>query len=103
MIDATSNCTRIDAVKALMNQLKLQTVQAPTPEKGSSTQAAAVTDELRTLDSSIKTGDPQKAEIALFHLRNTIRLMATEFDSDRQLAPSAPAADEKSAPLSTYA
>lgn len=106
MIDSnTSGFSRIDAVKASVNQLKIQAVKAPTAEDAKSPQAKVVSDEMRALDNSIKAGDPQKAEIALFHLRSALRDMTIHAANGSQSAvvESVPEADAESTRLSTYA
>lgn len=77
MIDANSNCSRVDAVKAQATQLKLQTAAtdsaataapkgAGRPATFSSADAARkVKTDLQTLDTQIKADNAQKAELAL--------------------------------------
>jgi hypothetical protein len=63
MISLSNNCCRVDAVKASANQLKLQLAQQRTRLDDSATRSA--TQELLTVDAQIKTGDANKAELAL--------------------------------------
>jgi len=72
MIDINSSCSRVDFVQALASQLKLQAVQM--------TSAIPPTDAHRKLqskldavDQAVKSGDPQKAEQALFEAQSAVR------------------------------
>ena len=71
MIDANSNCSRVDAVKAAANQLKIESAAANST--GASTQAddasRKLKSDLQNLDTQVKSGDPQKAELALAQAR----------------------------------
>jgi hypothetical protein len=64
MVAVNSNCSRIDAVKAMSKQLQMQVDQAPhsTPESESYRKAQS---QVQALDSQIKTGNAQQAETAL--------------------------------------
>jgi hypothetical protein len=73
MISATSNCSRLDAVKATANQLKLQAAQTPKAKDATSPTAKAVAAQLSALDDSVKAGDARKAELALAQARAALR------------------------------
>ena len=71
MICASSNCSRVDAVKASANQLKMKLSQHE--------DAAAADDRMRAakqqvaaLDSQIKRGDAATAELALAAARSSV-------------------------------
>ena len=71
MLSLSSNCCRIDSVKATANQLKIQLAQAnsanaPDPK----TQSA--NGQLQSLDAQIRTGNADKAELALSSARTAI-------------------------------
>jgi hypothetical protein len=59
-----SNCSRVDAVKALASQLKMQLAQAPQSIPASESYRKAQ-GRLEALEKEIRTGDAQKAETAL--------------------------------------
>jgi hypothetical protein len=66
MIDANSNCLRVDAVKAAATEIKLQSPAASAnPAAGSKDPARKVQGDLQTLDGDIKSNDAKKAELAL--------------------------------------
>jgi hypothetical protein len=69
MIAVNSNCSRVDAVKAAAVLLKLQSGTAAASASASSAQgsdaARKVNSDLQALDGVIKSGDAQKAELAL--------------------------------------
>ena len=75
MISASSNCSRIDAVKASANQLKIQTVKPSSTKETDSADASAskVKSDIQTLDDSIKSGDAKKAELALSNVKSDVR------------------------------
>ena len=64
MIDINSNCARVDFVKALASQLKVQAAQ---PSHGSKPDEGyqKLKMKLEAVDQAVKSGDPQKAEQAL--------------------------------------
>ena len=84
MIDINSNCSRVDAVKAMASQLKMQVAQAPhtTPPDKNVQKAQS---QLDSLDIEVKKGDAQKAEIAL----STARSAVTELQTQRPKSSSA--------------
>ncbi|MGB8167276.1 MAG: hypothetical protein WCF18_07265 [Chthoniobacteraceae bacterium] len=73
MISPACNCSRIDAVKATANQLKLATEKAHTKDGPDSPDQRAVRSRLEALDESIKSGDASKAELALSTARAAMR------------------------------
>jgi hypothetical protein len=77
MIDVSSNCSRVDAVKALANQLKTQYVAPPT-QVPADDKSRKVQSDLQTLDNQIKTGDAKKAEAALAVARKDLTLTQNE-------------------------
>jgi len=64
MIDCNSNCSRVDAVKALATQLELQS-NGKRPAERADGRSEKVKSDLQALDEQIKTGDAKKAEAAL--------------------------------------
>ena len=68
MIDCNSNCSRVDAVKAMANQLKIQASPARSAETTGPSSSKLKAD-LLALDQQIKTGDAKKAEAALAIVR----------------------------------
>jgi hypothetical protein len=81
MIAINSNCSRVDAVKAAATLLKLQSTIAGSSATGSSAQgsdaARKVNSDLQALDGVIKTGDAQKAELALAATRKDVEAAET--------------------------
>lgn len=71
MIDANSNCSRVDAVKAAANELKIQSAAANSTGDGAPLDEASrkLKSDLQNLDAQVKSGDPQKAELALAQAR----------------------------------
>jgi hypothetical protein len=69
MIDVNSNCSRVDAVKAAANQLKLMSSAASaspaTPDAPANAAARKVKSDLQAVDAQVKSGDAKKAELAL--------------------------------------
>ena len=63
MITFNSNCSRVDMVKAQANQIKTQFGGSSGTEK-SDPPARKVKSDLQTLDTQIKSGDANKAEVA---------------------------------------
>lgn len=87
MCSASSNCSRIDAVKATANQLKLQKLQQAAVKNPDGFQSKAVKSGLAELDASIQTGDAQKAELALANARNAIQRLDAAPASGSRLQP----------------
>ncbi len=81
MIAVNSNCSRVDAVKAAATLLKLQSSVSGSSTIGSSVQgsdaARKVNSDLQTLDGVLKTGDAQKAELALAATRKDVEAAET--------------------------
>ena len=81
MIAVNSNCSRVDAVKAAATLLKLQSTIAESATAGQSAQgsdaARKVNSDLQALDGVIKTGDAQKAELALAATRKDVETAET--------------------------
>jgi len=77
MSDLNSNCSRVDAVKASANQLKMQLAQAPhsVPEDDGYRKAQ---DQLQALDAQIRNGDAQKAETALSSATAAVKELQTQ-------------------------
>ena len=76
MISINSNCSRVDAVKASANQLRIQFAQAR-KAGGADEVNRKLNNELQSLDAQIKTGDAKKAEEAL----SVARSVATQVQS----------------------
>ena len=72
-----SNCSRVDAVKASANQLRIQLAQLARID-GANDKSRAVRSELETLDGQVRTGDAKKAESALSAARSAINNLQSE-------------------------
>jgi hypothetical protein len=81
MIAVNSNCSRVDAVKAAATLLKLQSSAAAASASASSARgsdaARKVNSDLQALDGVIKSGDAQKAELALAATRKDVAAAET--------------------------
>jgi len=73
MIAVNSNCSRLDAVKASANELKIQFTRPASVLSGASPQIKAAENDLQALDDSIRKGDAKKAELALSAAQSAIR------------------------------
>lgn len=78
MIDVNSNCSRVDAVKAMAAQLRMQAAQAPHTVPADDNYRQVQT-KLASLDTEVKNGDARKAEAALSTAKNAV--------SDLQVRP----------------
>ncbi len=72
MCSINSDCSRIDAVKATANQLKLLKLQQVSERNGDALSSRAAKEDLLALEASIKAGDAPKAELALSNARHSI-------------------------------
>jgi LPS O-antigen subunit length determinant protein (WzzB/FepE family) len=70
-IDINSSCSRVDFVKSLASQLKLQVTQASHSIPADDAQRK-LQSKLDAVDQAVKGGDPQKAEQALSELQNAV-------------------------------
>ena len=77
MIDVNSNCSRVDAVKALANQLQTQFAPPPSPTS-TDTQTRKIKSDFQALDAEVKADDAKKAETALAVTRKDIATAQTE-------------------------
>jgi hypothetical protein len=75
MIDCNSNCYRVDAAKALANQLRTQAVTKQKTEDGDA-KSGRLQGELQNLDTQIKSGDAKKAEDAVSAVKREISASA---------------------------
>ena len=77
MIDVNSNCSRVDAVKAMAGLLRMQ---APPPARttGSDPQQRRVQNQLNALDEAVKQGDAQKAENILAAAASAVKELQTQ-------------------------
>ena len=73
MIAINSNCSRVDAVKASAEQIKLEISKAPSFQSGGSQQLRAVERDVQSVDDAVRSGDAQKAELALSDLQSAVR------------------------------
>jgi len=74
MLSLSSNCCRVDAVKASANQLKMQLAQVKVDDAHKfKTQAAS--EQVQTLDMQIKSGDANKAELALSAAKSAVQVL----------------------------
>jgi hypothetical protein len=81
MINANSNCSRVDAVKAAANQLELLSgATGSSPTAPTSSAARKVKSDLLTLDDQIRTGDAKKAELALAVTKKDVQASETAPD-----------------------
>ena len=71
MIDANSNCSRVDSVKALASQLRLQAAPKSSPvagtgqTSGDSPSPQKISSDFQNVDAAVKADDAKKAELAL--------------------------------------
>jgi type VI protein secretion system component VasK len=80
MLSGCSNCSRVDAVKATADLLKLQVPRAAasSPNAGaadsasSNAKVAAANRQLQSVDAQVRTGDATKAELALSAARAAV-------------------------------
>ena len=85
MIDANSNCSRVDAVKAAATQIKLQTPGASAhPAAGANDTARKVQGDLQALDGDIKSNDAKKADLALAVTKKDIAAATSQPATFRQ-------------------
>jgi hypothetical protein len=88
MIDVNSNCSRVDAVKALANQLQTQFAPPPSPT-GTDSQTRKIKSDFQALDADVKADDAKKAEAALAVTRKDIATAQTERNPDAKNEPAA--------------
>ena len=81
MIDLNSNCSRVDTVKAMANQMKIQSA-APRGTDPSDATSRKVRNDLQALDEHIKAGDAKKAEAALEVVRKDLETKKSEEPSN---------------------
>jgi hypothetical protein len=76
MIDANSNCSRVDAVKALAGQLKLQSApKLASGDPGSASGADGsqkIKSDFQDVEEAVRANDAKKAEQALAVVRNDL-------------------------------
>jgi|GEM_PF-6389657 len=82
MIDCNSNCYRVDAAKALANQLRTQAVTKQRGDEGDP-KSNRLQGELQNLDAQIKSGDAKQAESAVSAVKREITASAAEPPTDR--------------------
>ena len=70
MISLSSNCCRVDAVKASANQLKLQVAQQRASLDAEAARSAD--QQLLTVDAQVRKGDANKAELALSNAKSAL-------------------------------
>ncbi len=100
MIAINSNCSRVDAVKASANQLKIQFAQTQRTGEPNDKQRK-LDGELQSLDAEIKTGDAKKAEQALAAVRSAADNLQSA--SENASPSKSPNRDERSLRLDVYA
>jgi hypothetical protein len=83
MIDVNSNCSRVDAVKSVANQLKMQLAQAPKSAAESDSYRKAQS-QLQALDQDVKSNNAQKAETALSTATSAVQTLRTQDSSSSQ-------------------
>ena len=88
------NCSRVDAVKALATQLKLQQVRTAS-RRDATDHDATVQAKLEAVNDAVRTGDARKAEAALSTAVAAIRTAKTQEPSPAQ-PPINPAASRPS-------
>lgn len=87
MISAANNCCRIDAVKASANQLKLKLAQHAAADSNDPRFRSA-SQQVQSLDGQLKSGDANKAELALSAARSSIERL--DYSALIVNAPTAP-------------
>lgn len=78
--DINSSCVRVDFVNALASQLKLQVAQTSSslpPDEA----YRQLKEKLDAVDQAVKSGDPQKAELALFEAQSAAKDLQTQTPS----------------------
>ena len=80
MIDCNSNCSRVDAVKATANQLKLQMTAMMRSDRADLSRKVKA--DLEAVDGHIKSGDAKKAEEALSVARKDLNTSHAEGKRD---------------------
>jgi hypothetical protein len=80
MVDANSNCSRVDAAKAAANQLSLQLAQAPQGTQKSDSYRKAQA-QLQNLNQDIKSNNAQKAETALSSATSAVKQLNAQTSS----------------------
>jgi hypothetical protein len=82
MIDVNSNCSRVDSVKAMAAQLRMQAVQLPhtVPE---SPAYRKVQGQLDALDTEVKKGDARQAETALASAKSVLNSVESQPETRR--------------------
>ena len=77
MIDVNSNCSRVDAVKSMASQLKMQAAQLPhsnpTDDNYRKIQA-----KLDSVDTAVKKNDARQAENALSTAKSALNQLQTQ-------------------------
>ena len=76
MIELNSNCSRVDAVKAMAAQLRMQAAQLPHQQPADAAYRKAQ-GQLDTLDTQVKKGDARQAETALSSAKNFLSQVQT--------------------------
>ena len=77
MIDVNSNCSRVDAVKAMAGLLRMQAPPSAQTQRSDS-QQRKVQSKLSELDEAVKRGDAQKAETILAAAQNAVKELQTQ-------------------------
>jgi hypothetical protein len=71
VLSPSSNCCRVDAIKASANQLKMQLAQHK-PQGAETSDLRTASQQLQSLEVQIKMGDATKAELALSAAKSSI-------------------------------
>ncbi len=74
MLSLSSDCCRVDAVKASANQLKMQLAQLKVDDAHKS-KAQSANGQVQTVDVQIKAGDATKAELALSAAKSAVQVL----------------------------
>ncbi len=76
MIEANSNCSRVDAVKSRATQLRMQLDQMPRSQPADPAVQKAQS-QVQTVDTAVKKDDAQQAETALSTATNAVKQAQT--------------------------
>jgi hypothetical protein len=77
MIDVNSNCSRVDAVKSMASQLKMQAAQLPHSNPADDNYHK-VQAKLETVDTAVKKNDARQAENALSTAKSALNQVQTQ-------------------------
>lgn len=100
MLSLSSNCCRVDAVKASANQLKMQLASGKVND-ARKPQEQSASEKLQSLDAQIKSGDANKAELALSSAKQAVEQL--QYTQSVQATSSSDSLSLRRGSLSVYA